>query len=301
MAAFYFDFKDNNPVERTEAFNAYSKEIKKYPRLSDEEIDALITRMNETDDENLKRDIRDSIIMAHQQLLISLSKRYANTENVDQLDLINEGVFGLIKAIEKYKPGAGSKFYSYAADWVRDEMSKAAYAAPIVKTGGKKYFTVFTKCYDRLAEQYEGYVPDDLLLEEINKEVHESDRIASLSTATLAMSVGYSEFCDKSDKFSDMSCTGVDSLITGRPYWEGLSDTESRVDADDQKRLVKLALGSIKNKKDKELICDLYGIDRPQMGYEMAAWKYGTSEVTVKKREKKALEAMKTKLSKMAL
>ena len=62
----------------------------------------------------------------------SISSQYQDGR-VSEDDLVQEGCFGLLEAIPRYKPGKGTAFHTYAGYWVRKFMWEAAniFAAPM--------------------------------------------------------------------------------------------------------------------------------------------------------------------------
>ncbi|NOT57513.1 MAG: sigma-70 family RNA polymerase sigma factor, partial [Deltaproteobacteria bacterium] len=67
---------------------------------------------------------RDELVQRNLRLVFKLARQYRNAP-VAQLDLIQEGVFGLMRAIEKFDPTKGFKLSTYAVWWIRQAMSRA--------------------------------------------------------------------------------------------------------------------------------------------------------------------------------
>ena len=77
---------------------------------------------------------RDELIEAFAPLLASVARRYRHSANVDLLELRQEGVVGLLRALERFDPAQGTPFWAYATWWVRQAMQQvvAELARPVV-------------------------------------------------------------------------------------------------------------------------------------------------------------------------
>lgn len=67
---------------------------------------------------------RDQIIKANLRLVVRIARDY-QFRGLPLMDLISEGNIGLIKAVERFDPGRGAKFSTYAAWWIRQAMKRA--------------------------------------------------------------------------------------------------------------------------------------------------------------------------------
>lgn len=67
---------------------------------------------------------RDELIRRNLRLVLSIARRYQG-RGLGYLDLIQEGVLGLMRAIEKFGPDKGVKFSTYAVWWIWQAMTSA--------------------------------------------------------------------------------------------------------------------------------------------------------------------------------
>ena len=97
----------------------YLKDIGKVPLLTQDEEIELAKRMADGDEEAKRR-----LSEANLRLVVSIAKRYVG-RGLLFLDLIQEGNFGLMKAVEKFDYTKGFKFSTYSTWWIRQSITRA--------------------------------------------------------------------------------------------------------------------------------------------------------------------------------
>jgi RNA polymerase primary sigma factor len=93
--------------------------VGRYPLLTAAEEVALAKRVERGD-----REAKERMINCNLRLVISIAKRYQN-RNLPLLDLFQEGVIGLNRAVEKFDWRRGYKFSTYATWWIRQACQRA--------------------------------------------------------------------------------------------------------------------------------------------------------------------------------
>src|SRR5258708_34989697 len=100
-------------VATTGAMRLFLREVERHPLLTAREEVELAQRVERGD-----REARDRMVTANLRLVIAVARRYQGM-GLSLLDLIQEGVLGLIRAVDKYDWRRGVKFSTYATWWNR--------------------------------------------------------------------------------------------------------------------------------------------------------------------------------------
>ena len=67
---------------------------------------------------------RARLVEAFLPRIAALARAYRNTTTVQRPELLQEGVVGLLRALERYEPDRGVPFWAYASWWVRQAMQQ---------------------------------------------------------------------------------------------------------------------------------------------------------------------------------
>lgn len=107
------------PTKAINSLDTYFEEISRFPLLTkDQELD-LAKQM-----ERGEPGARDRMINANLRLVVAQAHKFKGM-GVALEDLIAEGNTGLIKAVERFKPGMGASMSTYAVWWIRQRMMRA--------------------------------------------------------------------------------------------------------------------------------------------------------------------------------
>ena len=115
-------------VERPEALvedesydisQIYFNEIRRKSLLTVEQ-ERTLTRLAKAGD----FDARQQMVEHNLRWVAKIARRYVN-RGVALMDLIEEGNLGLIHAVEKFDPGFGFRFSTYATWWIRQNIERA--------------------------------------------------------------------------------------------------------------------------------------------------------------------------------
>ena len=102
----------------TDALQLFLNEIGRHRLLAPAEEIELAKRIERGD-----LVAKDRMINANLRLVVSIAKKYQGTE-LTLLDLIQEGILGLIRAVEKFDWRRGYRFSTYATWWIRQAVER---------------------------------------------------------------------------------------------------------------------------------------------------------------------------------
>jgi RNA polymerase primary sigma factor len=102
----------------TDALQLFLNEMGKYKLLTADEEVELAKRIERGD-----KAAKDLMINSNLRLVVSIAKKYQG-HGLTLLDLIQEGIIGLIRAVEKFDWRRGYKFSTYATWWIRQAVQR---------------------------------------------------------------------------------------------------------------------------------------------------------------------------------
>ena len=67
---------------------------------------------------------RDRLVRAYLPLIGSVARTYVGTGNIERRELMQEGIVGLLRALQRFDPAFGASLWAYASWWVRQAMQQ---------------------------------------------------------------------------------------------------------------------------------------------------------------------------------
>lgn len=178
----------------------YFRDIRKYKLLSQDEEQEIIKRIKIGDVKT--EELKTKLICSHQPFVIMFAKRHCPHESGQLLDLIQEGNYGMLVALENFDINSDVKFITYANAWIVKYMYKFLENNELIqRTNRSKTFGVDVKVREKFIKDY-GYEPTTQELWEIfnelgitikHKEDLETITVMSLNTPPAAKPEGVDE------------------------------------------------------------------------------------------------------------
>jgi RNA polymerase primary sigma factor len=262
----------------------YLKEAGEIPLLSKDEEIELAKRIEAGD----KRS-KDRMIQSNLRLVISIAKNYY-TQDMDLLDLIQEGNTGLIRAVEKFDYRKGYKFSTYATWWIRQAITRAIanqdrnirIPVHMIEKINKMVRT------ERKLLQDTGKEPsDDELAAELGIEPHEVQdiRIIARRTTSLDTPIGDDGDAELGDLLQNHTAPDPADVVSGIIARESLAKVLQEMEERDRK-VVELRFG--------------FKGEHPRTLAEVSS-RFNVSRERIRQIEAKALEQIKAALEMEAM
>jgi len=247
----------------SDALSLFMHRAGRYPLLTAAEEVALAKRVERGDAEAKERMINSNL-----RLVISIAKRYQR-KDLPLLDLVQEGVIGLNRAVEKFDWRKGFKFSTYATWWIRQACQRAIsnQSATIrIPTHVNERRVKLARAQTRLEAELGRKPTREELAEEAELElVHVEEALDAVeANVSLNRPIGSEEDGEFGDLFNDENAESpeeeaVDSLRR-REVREAIAALPER-----QRRIIELRFGIGGEPKALEAIGKELGITRERV------------------------------------
>jgi RNA polymerase sigma factor (sigma-70 family) len=225
---------------------------------------------------------REELIQVCRPLIASIAGRYRRASAIEHAELTQEGVVGLLRALERFDPDRGVPFWAYARWWVRQAMQHVVseLSRPIVLS-------------DRALRQLTRIKEAQRHLEQRHA------RAASISEVAAATGLSRAQVerllsaerrprpLDEPASESSGDTATVGDLLADPPAEEAYDDASQRVVAAEVPRL----LGCL-TERERTVICLRYGIRRRQHTLSEVAERLAVTAERVRQIEQASLEKL---------
>jgi RNA polymerase primary sigma factor len=225
---------------------------------------------------------REELVRRFAPMIAGVARAYRRSATVDRDELMQEGVVGLLRALERYEPERGVPFWAYAVWWVRQAMQQVVseLSRPIVLSDRAQRQLARMKDAQRGFEQAHRREP---------------------SCAELASLVRLPRWQIESLFCAERNTRALDEPVAGE-HSEGTSLAELLADAPAQDaydrvgqqqlaQAVPQLLGHL-TEREQTVIRSRYGLGRPEQTLRQVAPKLGVSAERVRQIERDALEKL---------
>ena len=268
------DFGDVELPSSAGSLDLFLNEIGRYPLLTAAE-EVVLAKAVERGDQAAK----DRMINSNLRLVVSIAKRYRG-RGVPFGDLIQDGVIGLNRAVEKFDHRKGFKFSTYATWWIRQAVQRSV-------AGQSRTIRVPTHVHERrnkLAAAARKLEPQlgrpatyDELAEATGLSLLHIEEALEIVEARVSLNrpVGSDADGELGDLFAD----------------ENADDPEQAADEYLQSRAVRLALEQLPE-LERRILELRYGLDGEPRSLEAIGAELGISRERIRRLEGEALDSL---------
>lgn len=254
----------------SDVLNSFLSDVRKYPVHSLKEEEELFERYK-NGDENAK----DALICGNLRFVYSLAKIYARNES-EVIDYVNEGVIGLLIALDAFDPSKGYKFFTYGVWYIRRQMNYYLLTKRDMISQSAQVGNIRKKS-DSFRQRYfaeNGRMPTN---DEVKDALKKSFNITVSKTEDIA-EMGFSSIDDDiSDDFTVEETTEFNEKTASENGYE------NEMESDYRKEILDECLSAIPDKA-ADIIKMRYGVgyDRAYSDDEISA-KYGIDAARIEK------------------
>ena len=225
---------------------------------------------------------RNQLIEKNIPLIQKIAQKSIQSTSLSNSDLVQEGIFGLVVAIEKFNPSLGFKFATYATWWIKQAMFKAiseqtyAYNIPV-------YIQETLSRYKKLKQQMEQKENKEVAKKEVAEKMNLTEEKIDtfLNVYTRALSIE-----------SGVSLTDNKELTLNEIIEDEKQNVEREVIDNELKKDIKKALENLKE-KEKNVIVLRFGLeDKNKKTLEEIGNSYGVTKECIRQIEKRALNKL---------
>ena len=251
----------------------------KYAKLSETE---LILKAKQGDVYS-----RNELIKMNMKLIENIALKSIQTTTLTKSDLIQEGIFGLVKALEKFNPSLGFKFSTYASWWIKQAMFKAiseqsyAYNIPVYV---QETLSRFKKTKQEMEQKSQKEVSNYEVAKKLSITKEKIDTFLNAYTKALSIESGVVLSGNKELSFCEIKENEKQNV-------------EREVYDIELKEQIHCALNYLKE-KEKNVIVLRFGLeDKERKTLEEIGNSFGVTKECIRQIEKRALNKMALRLN----
>ncbi len=224
---------------------------------------------------------RNLLIENNIPLIKKIALKTIKTSTLSTSDLIQEGIFGLITALEKFNPSLGFKFSTYASWWIKQAMFKAisqqcyAYNIPV-------YIQETLSRYNKTKQEME---------KENNKEVTKSQVAKKMEISEEKINTFLNVYTKALSIEQGIINTSNKELTLGEVIEDEKQNVEKMAIDEELKKDIKNALNNLKE-KEKNVVILRFGLSEygEKKTLEEIGKSYGVTKECIRQIEKRALK-----------
>jgi len=192
---------------------------------------------------NGTRDARERLILHYSPLVKFVAGRVAAglPQSIEQSDLVSYGIFGLIDAIDKFDPGRGFKFETYAISRIKGAIIDELRSIDWVPRSVRAKARAIERAYSELENELHRSPDDDEVASKLD--MSRGELASTLSQISLTGLVALDELLQASSSDRQGSATVGDTIA------DGAHDPVEAYEVDEMKHLLADAINRMPDRE----------------------------------------------------
>jgi RNA polymerase primary sigma factor len=233
------------------------------------------------------RRAREQLVEAFLPLIAGVARVYRGSPTITRLELMQEGVVGLLRALERYDPELGVPLWGYAAWWVRQAMQQlvAELTRPMVLSDrALRQLSQLRRAHGEHVAEHGREPNTQELAERAGLTREQAAELLALERVPQSLEEPVGGEAAELGAFGELL---VDPLATDA-YEQLLDDSEIEQ--------IRALLGSL-NERERIILRARYGLDGPEQSLRELGERIGLSGERVRKIEQRALGKLRAAAS----
>jgi RNA polymerase primary sigma factor len=262
-------------TQEIESLQLFLNQVSRHRLLTAEEEVELAQRFERGD-----FDAKQRMVNSNLRLVVSIAKHYRG-QDVPLVDLIQEGMFGLIRAVEKFDWRRRFKFSTYATPWIRQSIERGiAHKARTIRIPVHvlQRERKIRRTAPVLATRFGREPTDEEVADAVELPVHQVREVREAARAVTSL---------------DRPVNDDEGASLGELFPSDEAEPVEEVDTNLREQLVRRAVSELPV-KEREILARRYGLteDRRPQSVEQVVRSLGVSRAEVRQIEHCALERL---------
>jgi RNA polymerase primary sigma factor len=222
---------------------------------------------------------REELVEAFLPLVAGTARTYRSSGTVTRLELMQEGVVGLLRALERYDPARGVPFWGYAGWWVRQAMQQlvAELTRPMVLSDrALRHLSQLKRAHGAYVTEHGREPTGDELVARTGLSHTQVGEMLALERVPQSMDEPVGESDGELGAFGEL----LADPLAGEAYEQLLNDSELEQ--------IRALLGTL-NDRERMILRARYGLDGPEESLRDIGERIGLSGERVRQIEERAL------------
>jgi RNA polymerase primary sigma factor len=265
---------------------AHLRELGERPRLPASIERRLVQAAKEGD-----RRAREELVEAFLPLVAGVARVYRGSPSITRVELVQEGVVGLLRALERYDPALGVPFWGYATWWVRQAMQQliAELTRPTVLSDRTlRHLAQLKRAHGEYLQQH-GQEPT-------GSQLAADTGLTHAQVGELLALERIPQSIDEPVKGADGDEVGAFGELLADPLAE---DAYEQLLDNSEIEQVRALLGSL-NDRERTILRARYGLDGPEQSLREVGERIGLSGERVRQIENRALGKLRAATNRTA-